>query len=191
MPAEFQEWRLQPLGEISEKFLAKGIMNFAQASIWVRTLQYRRNKDKENLLTIFTDNGGTCSTKHALLKRLAEENHFEGLTLRLGIFRMNVQNTPAVAHTLQRNRLAYLPEAHNYLRFAGKVVDCTMKPEAALDFESDILEEIVISTTQITEYKIAYHQDYLAKWLLANPDIPYTLEELWQVREQCIQDLAA
>lgn len=190
LPTVFQEWVIRPLGQISEAFLEKGIKNFEQASLFVQTLPYKRNKNKEEVLSVLKEHCGTCSTKHALLKRLAEENHFEGLSLWLGIFRMNAQNTPSVALTLQQNGLAYLPEAHNYLKFGNTILDYTLEEEKALIFENELLDEIIISPEQIGAYKIAYHKKYLAEWLLNNSNIPLTLEELWKVREQCIQALA-
>ncbi|WP_424544657.1 hypothetical protein [Sphingobacterium siyangense] len=102
---------------------------------------------------------------------------------------MNSKNTPAIKDVLSNYDLRYIPEAHNYLRnhnyiwdFAGISVDET-------EFELDLLEEVEISPEQITDYKIQYHKDYLLRWIETNK-IPYTLDVLWEIREECIAALA-
>ena len=61
-------------GEMSKAFLERGVTDFSSAAEYVRDLPYGRNADKLNLLTVFTDGCATCSTKHGLLKVLADEN---------------------------------------------------------------------------------------------------------------------
>ena len=61
-------------GEISQLFKQNYCFDFLSASEFVRNLPYQRNLNKDNLATVFTDNCGTCSTKHALLKKLAEDD---------------------------------------------------------------------------------------------------------------------
>ena len=69
---------------------------FKEACIYVKNLPYKRNSDKENSNVIIEENGGTCSTKHAYLKRISEELSMENLQLMLGIFMMNAKNTPKI-----------------------------------------------------------------------------------------------
>lgn len=187
IPFNFQ---IESDGEISQLFRKRAITDFPGAAAFIRTLPYGRNADKTNLSTVFSDNCGTCSTKHAVLKLLAEENNFEGVELTLGLFRMNARNTIEVAETLSKYGLDHIPEAHNYLKYRGEIMDCTKPDSSASDFIDDLLEETTISPGKITDYKVAYHKAYLGKWLKDNPEIRYSLEELWSIRELCIQDLA-
>ncbi len=184
-------FNINPTGKISQAFLQRNVFTFKQASEYVKQLPYGRNANKEDLAGIFIDNCGTCSTRHALLKQLAGENNFEGLNLVLGLFKMNAVNTPKISSTLQKYQLAYIPEAHNYLRFDGQIIDCTTANSKPEDFINDLIEEIVIEPEQITGFKVAYHKNYLKQWLLSNTSVMYSLEELWNIREQCIQDLSA
>jgi hypothetical protein len=108
---------IKPIGIISNKFLSHHIYTFDEATKFVRQLPYGRNNDKTDLTTIFYDNCGTCSTKHAILKQLANENNFNDLKLILGLFRMNAINTPKISETLKKSKLVYIPEAHNYLKY--------------------------------------------------------------------------
>ncbi|MFM9826412.1 hypothetical protein [Flavobacterium sp.] len=177
-------------GEISNEFLKINISTFQDACQFISRLPYGRNLDKNDLKTIFSENCGTCSTKHATLKKLAEENEFEGLKLMLGIFKMNAQNTPAITETLRENNLDFIPEAHNYLKFKNEILDYTKRNSSASDFEDSLLLEIEILTNQITNYKVEFHKKFLKKWLKENPEIEFDIQKIWKVREKCIEDLS-
>lgn len=109
----------------SALFIERGATDFAQACDFIRALPYRRNSGKTDPSIIFRENCGTCSTKHAALFLLAQENEIRGVQLMLGIYRMNRQNTPGIGDTLEKNGIEFLPEAHNYLRVNGEILDCT------------------------------------------------------------------
>ena len=176
--------------EISKLFKQNHCFDFLSASEFVRNLPYRRNLNKDNLATIFTDNCGTCSTKHALLKTLAEENNQADYKLILGIFRMNGENTLKIKLVLENHNLEYIPEAHNYLKFKNKILDFTKKNSSENDFINDLLEEIEIEPHKINQFKIEFHKNYLKNWLAKNPQIPFSLDELWKIREECIKALS-
>jgi hypothetical protein len=181
---------IQPFGVISKLFLNRGIFDFEEACSYIKNLRYGRNANKKERSTIFNDNCGTCSTKHALLKQLAEEHSCNDLELYLGIFKMNSINTPKIGRTLRKYNLEYIPEAHNYLKYRDEILDFTHKNSHPDDFINDLMEEIKIETSQIVDFKIKYHQDFLHNWLLQKQDIQYTLNEIWLIREQCIADLS-
>lgn len=185
------DFEIKPAGTVSEKFLGMGITNFKGASQFVRHLPYRRNTDKTDLMTVFNDGYGTCSTKHALLKQLAGENSTGDLQLILCIFKMNARNTPKVTTTLEKHGLDYVPEAHNYLKYQGQILDFTGPGFDPGNYEQDILEETEIMPAQITGFKVAHHRTFLQKWLEETPGIKYSLDELWTIRERCIADLAS
>src|SRR5690606_38829724 len=137
----------------------------------------------------FSDNCGTCSTKHAVLKQLADENNFDRIKLILGIFKMNGINTPQVGERLRKNNLTYIPEAHNYLKYQNQIFDFT-KPGSSLNFVNDLLVEIKIQPDEIQAPKIKIRKKYLAEFLKNDKTIHYSLDELWEIREQCIRDLS-
>lgn len=181
---------IKPVGTTSRKFLALNISNFNEATKFVRQLAYGRNENKADLTTVFTDNCGTCSTKHALLKQLSDENNFNDLKLIIGLFRMNSDNTPKISATLRQNKLDYIPEAHNYLKYGNQILDFTNKTSKPADFEGELIEEIEIQPDQIADFKVNYHKQYLTKWLDKQKAINLTLDQLWKIREQCIADLS-
>lgn len=180
---------LQKAGEISSHFIKMGILDFEKASDYVKDLRYKRNTEKEHHLCVLEDHGGTCSTKHALLKRLAEENTIKNVKLMLGIFKMNAANTPKISVILQKYALQEIPEAHNYLKIEKQIIDCTRRNSRPEDFANDLVEEIEIQPGQITHFKIEYHKEFLRNYLKKNPQITYSPEKFWQIREECIAAL--
>ncbi len=180
---------IKPAGEISKIFLDHKISTFHEAANFVRNLPYRRNKNKFDLTSVFTDNCGTCSTKHALLKKLADENSQAELQLITGLFRMNSINTPKISAILDHSKLDYIPEAHNYLKWQNQILDFTTKSSKPFDFENDLIEEIEIQPEQIVDFKVAYHREYLTQWLIKQK-LNLTLDQLWSIREHCIASLS-
>jgi len=182
-------FKIKSAGKISTTFLELGIDDFHSALLFIKNLPYKRNIDKSNSLCVFNDSGGTCSTKHALLKNLALENNFNDLQLMLGIFKMNSINTPKISSVLDKYKLQEMPEAHNYLKYQNEIIDCTRKNSSAADFINDLIEEVEIQPSQITDFKIQYHQKFLTNYLQENPQIPYSIDEFWKIREECITAL--
>jgi thiol-disulfide isomerase/thioredoxin len=174
---------------ISQQFLQRNIFNFEQAIYFMKQMPYGRNSNKNDLTILFAENCGTCSSKHALLKQLAIENNFAEIKLMVGLFKMNETNASEVAATLLQNHLEFIPEAHCYLRFDDEIIDATKANSQASDFVADLIEEIEIQPNQITNFKVEFHKNYLQKWLNENKEIKFSLDEIWNVREQCIKDL--
>src|SRR6218665_906649 len=189
--ATLPDFKIALSGGISGACLSRGLDSFHRVADFIHHLPYGRNADKSNLASLFTEGRGTCSTKHAFLSRLAQEQGQEGIQLTVGLYRMHAKNTPAVARRLGQHGLNFIPEAHCYLKFGGRRFDFTKSGPGALDFEPDLIEEISIEPEQINGYKVSYHKTYLKAWLQTNPELNLALEELWQIREQCIGDLSA
>ena len=127
--------------KISKAFLKIKVNNFFEACLHVGAWPYFRNKDKSNLLAMFNEQCGTCSTKHALLKELANENNFNDLQLMLGIFKMNERNTPKTEGILKNYHLDHIPEAHCYLRYKNQILDFTNINAKPIHFLDDLLFE--------------------------------------------------
>lgn len=184
------DFEINPNGDISIEFLKLNINCFVQACNFIQNLTYHRNTNKNDLLTLFTDNCGTCSTKHAILKSLADENNFLDLKLMIGIFKMNSSNVPKITSTLAKYDLEYIPEAHCYLKYKNTVYDFTKQNSKPSDFLNDLLDEIEISPKQIIDFKVNYHKEFLIQWLGQNQNINLTINEIWNIREECIYALS-
>ena len=176
-------------GVVTQKVAALGIYGWEDLVCWVRALPYGRNKQRGNPLLVLEESKGSCSTKHALLKLFAEENAYTGIKLYVGIYKMNPQNTPQVKDVLLSHGLAYLPEAHCYLKVGNQRMDATKTNFNVADFEQDILKEIEINVEQIADYKVNMHKDFLKRWLDENR-IELSFQQLWEIREECIEQLS-
>jgi len=174
--------------ELSSLMRDRGIHTFQEAAKWVESLPYRRNRDKKSHTAILDEQCGTCSTKHVFLKRLAYENRRPEVRLMLGIFKMDSCNTPAIAPVLKKFKLKYLPEAHNYLRVHGQILDFTGLGMNETDLADSLLTEREISPYQNTAYKNGMHRTYLVRWI-RKKRLPYSRLGIWWIREECIEAL--
>ena len=76
-------------GLVSNQFIKLNCYNFGEACAYIKKLPYKRNENRNLLLSVFTEQCGTCSTKHACLKMLAEENEWNHIKLMVCIFDMD------------------------------------------------------------------------------------------------------
>lgn len=85
--------------------------------------------------------------------------------------------------------MPYIPEAHCYISMAGERIDFTNEQSDIDKIANDIIREIEILPQQVAAYKIEYHREFLKQWLV-EMKINYTLEQLWEIRESCINILS-
>ena len=182
-------WRLpdftldasRPLGR---RFAALGIRDFRAAAGHVRSLPYGRNSDRSDWRLVLSEGCGTCSTKHALLAKLARENG-RRVALVLGVYEMDGINTPGVGGVLKSNGLRRVPEAHCYLAHEGARVDLTRQGGEG-QIQRFLYEED-IEPRQIGEYKVEAHKKFVRRWAEEQGLDP---GHVWRAREECIAALA-
>ncbi len=173
-------------GHLSRAFRARGIENLGQALDWVKDLPYGRNSSPHDAPLVVTEQRGTCSTKHAILARLALEIGVPA-ELRMALFEMNEANTPGVGATLAEAGLDAMLEAHCLMDLAGVQVDVTglAQGEAApvyLSFRT--LDPLGLAD------KAPMHRIALDDWLREREQ-GMPLDAAWDVRERCIAALGA
>jgi hypothetical protein len=183
-------FKINNWGPVSANFLNRDIHDFIGAMDYIRKLPYKRNKNKVEITCVFDEHCGTCSTKHAALYQLAQENGEYEVKLYLSIYKMNARNTYKVKDILEKNGLDYIPEAHNYIKINNEIVDCTGPGFNPSNYKKDILEEIQIESYQITDFKVQHHKSFLIDWLNQNPEIHISIDKLWKIREDCIRALS-
>ena len=54
-------------GPIARTFLSMGIKDFHHACRYVHELPYGYNSDRDDLMILFKENMGSCTTKHAVI----------------------------------------------------------------------------------------------------------------------------
>jgi hypothetical protein len=165
-----------------------GINTWNELIQFVRELPYGRNSNRTDFRLVIIEKKGSCSSKHALLKKIADLNKIQNVKLVLGIYKMNRQNTPNIGNVLLENKIEFIPEAHCYLKIDDKRTDITTNNSDFEKIERDILNELEIEPEQVAEFKIEYHKDFLTKWILENR-IDREFNEIWKIREKCIENL--
>jgi hypothetical protein len=155
----------------------------------VKHIPYGRNSNRHDFSLVVSENKGTCSSKHALLKDFANNNNIPNVKLYIGIFKMNEENTSKIFPLLTENQVNFIPEAHCYLKINEIPLDVTTSESFYNKIQNDILEEIEIEPFQVAEFKLDYHKEFLKKWINETHQTK-TFDEIWTIRENCIQKLA-
>src|SRR5216684_584149 len=173
--------KLKPVGPVAAAFIALNLEDYRAAARYLRGLAYGRNSNRTDPLAVLRERRGTCSTKHALLARLATEQQLP-IRLLLGIYEMNGRNTPGVGR---------VPEAHCYVMYNDNRIDITRAVDGAEPI-AKFLHEEVISPDQIADYKVSVHHHFLRNWIgTAATSRAMSLDAAWKIREECIAALAA
>ena len=180
--------RIASKGKVSKEFLNIDISTLKDAIEFVRHLPYGRNESRDFSL-VLKEKRGTCSSKHALLKCLADEQDWADIHLHLIIYGMSQSNTPGIGDSLSKYDLAYIPEAHCVISVGGDYLDVTTSASSSESWESNILHDQKIEANDVVENKIQWHRSHLQKWLSTN-QILLSLDELWAIREECIHALS-
>jgi hypothetical protein len=116
--------KITPAGVISETFLRLGIRSFAEACRHVHELPYRYNSDRDDLMILFKEKMGSCTTKHAVIATLAAELGLP-VTKSIGIYAMTDEIVSGTDRILDRYDLPYLPMVHCFLTSDDLRVDLT------------------------------------------------------------------
>ena len=174
---------------LSKNLNQHGISTWDQLLHYISALPYGRNSNRADLSLVLSESKGSCSSKHALVKQIAMENNIGPVELILCIYKMNRRNTPAVAPILNQFSLDYIPEAHCYLKVNGIECDLTGPDSDFLSYTNDILYKEIIKPSQVVDYKIIRHKEFLQDWLNQSKS-NLSFDELWRIRELCIQQLS-
>ncbi len=185
---KMKNFKIKSTENLSQKALTLGLHSYLDLVNSIQKIPYGRNSERGNLELVFTENRGTCSSKHALIQAIATENNFNDLKLILGIYKMTVINTPNIGNVISENHLSYLPEAHCYLKYQNETIDITTAHSDFEKIKNSIIEELEIKPFQIEQFKIDYHKNFIQKWIIQEK-IPFTAAEIWVIREKCISNL--
>jgi hypothetical protein len=111
-------------GIISSTFINLGIKNFWDACKYVHDLPYGYNSTTEDILILFKEGYGSCTTKHAVIATLAEELNI-AVHKMVGIYAMNDEIVTGTHRILEKYHLPYLPMNHCFLVYNSLRVDLT------------------------------------------------------------------
>ena len=171
-------------GDFTELMQEAGVVSFNDACRFVSTIPYQRISNKDDLSLVYHERRGTCSSKHAFLKVLAEEQGMDDLQLVLIFFKMS-ENTHSVLKGLfDLIDLDYIPEAHICLKKGEEYLDFTTRFK--WDVSEFVMEEQIIDIETLLNSKKTMHKNFISNWNKSK----YSLEEIWSWREQCIKLLS-
>jgi hypothetical protein len=94
----FPDMPITDAGPISKTFLGLGIARFLDACQYVLGLPYGYNSNRDDLMILFKEKMGTCSTKHAVIATLAAEMGLP-ITRGVGIYPMTETLVTAMGKT--------------------------------------------------------------------------------------------
>jgi hypothetical protein len=111
-------------GAISKHFLSLGIHQFLEACDYVHQLPYGYNTNRDDLMILFKEEMGSCTTKHAVIATLAAEL---GLPINkcIGIYPMTEALVTGTEKILNKYDLPYIPMIHCFLEYRDHRVDLT------------------------------------------------------------------
>lgn len=183
-----QEQQLTSQDKLTVLIKKTGVKTWLEAIELVRALPYGRNENRADFNLVIIEQKGTCSSKHAMLKKLADLNKIPNIALILCIYRMTEKNTPKIGNILTKNAIDCIPEAHCYLKVAEQRMDLTTTESDFSHLKKDVLKEIEIQPEQVSTFKVLYHQDFIKNWLKTT-NSPYQFKHIWSIREKCIENL--
>jgi hypothetical protein len=111
-------------GVVSRAFLDLSIKSFLEACRYVHELPYGYNSDRDDLMILFKERMGTCTTKHAVIATLASENALP-VTRGVGVYAMTEEIVTGTSAILAQFGLPYVPMIHCFLEYEGRRIDLT------------------------------------------------------------------
>ncbi|WP_282043140.1 hypothetical protein [Winogradskyella flava] len=183
-------WDLTSKDELTQLIKRHGINSWYDLTLHVKSLPYGRNVNRSDVSLVWKEQKGTCSSKHAFLKHVADLNNLPNIELILCMYKMNSINTAKIGSVLSDNQLNYIPEAHCYIKINEERFDYTSINSDFSKIKSDILLEKDIEPHQVADFKVQFHKSYLKDWIV-DRCIPLNFERIWEIREQCIANLSS
>jgi len=151
----FPDKPLSNAGIISSKFLSLGIKSFNQACRYVQELPYGYNSNRNDLMILFKEKKGTCTTKHAVIATLAKELNLS-IEKSIGIYTMTEEIVTGTDEILKERHLPYVPMIHCFLVYGQYRVDLS---EGNNNGKNRSIEEFLY--TQRVEPNLSEKAEYL------------------------------
>ena len=120
----FPNPQLTNKGIVSETFLSLQIRKFQDACSYVHRLPYGYNSTRDDVLILFKEGFGSCTTKHAVIATLSEELGIP-IDKYVGIYAMDESLVTGTSRILGKYSLPYLPMHHCFLQYQSHRVDLT------------------------------------------------------------------
>lgn len=184
--SELPDFVIAESGPLSRTARLRGYARFAELVEAIRALAYGRLRDSSDIAAVLQERRGTCSSKHRFLAALAHECGHAEIQLVLALYEMSESNTAGVGSVLRAEGLTAIPETHCYLACRGRRFDFTGLAAATVSPFDALIEEQIVSPTDLPAAKLAYHRAAIDAWARARDMDP---QRAWAIRERCIARL--
>ena len=175
-------------GVLSKYFLDLGITGFQDACHYVHQMPYGFNSESDDLLILFKDGKGTCTSKHRVIAALAEEIDLP-VVKTICLYAMTEEIVSGTHTIVERYELPYIPMGHCFLSFDELQIDLT---EGNSNGKKRPIHEFLYTQTvppTITDKeKYRYVREALVDLLLHREELKHTsLNTLLHAREEGIK----
>jgi hypothetical protein len=188
----FPETVISRNGPVSEEFNRLKVASLHAACRWVHELPYGYNSDRDDLMILFKEKMGTCTTKHAVIGTLARELELP-IRKHVGIYAMTEGLVTGTNELLARFGLPYIPMLHCFLVYETFRVDLT---EGNRNGKNGPIEEFLY--TERVEPNISGKDEYmlyrraLNDVILKRPELKgVDIRRILQAREEGLKLLKA
>jgi hypothetical protein len=151
----FPDRQITDAGPVSQAFLDLGITSLQRACRYVHELPYGYNSNRDDLMTLFKEKMGTCTTKHAAIAALAQELALP-IYKHVGIYAMTEDLVTGTGKLLAEYDLPYIPMLHCFLVYEQFRVDLT---EGNRNGKNRAIEEFL--SVERVEPSISSKDEYL------------------------------
>ena len=179
-------------GVVSNEFKKIGVQGFIDACRYVHRLPYGYNSDRDDLLVLFREGYGSCTTKHAVIATLAEELRVS-VVKNIGVYAMTEKIVTGTNGILKEFDLPYIPMVHCFLVYGDFRVDLTEGNQNGKNCAIDrflYTAPVIPNITAKDEYLI--YRNALKERILARPELQgKDIKQILQAREKGIELLKA
>jgi hypothetical protein len=179
-------------GAVSDTFRSLGILSFMDACRYVHELPYGYNSDRDDLMILFKERFGSCTTKHATIAALAQELGLP-ITRGVGIYPMTEAIVTGAGKILREYALPYVPMIHCFLEYENDRVDLTEGNRNGKNRPvDDFLYTARVETTISARDEYMVYRKALKDVILKRPEIAGVgLTAILQAREAGLKILKA
>jgi hypothetical protein len=176
-------------GPISNLVRQRDILTYRAAADVVWPPPYKRTSDgPDKYRRVLLEEGGTCSSKHALLAALAREEEIP-VSLVLVFYELNGYNTPGADKTLRHYGLDAVPESHAWLEYQDHWIDITdavhgSQPNLNLSQRRIYFRLVIIQPEDIGSKRHELHRVAIQDWL-TRKHLRFSVDQILAILAEC------
>lgn len=176
---------------LTNKFKKLDIYNIYDAIEYVREIPYKQIVDFNDCALVLDENYGNCALKHLLIKKLAVENNFNDVQLKLCTFNLSTNIFPFLQGVFEDKPFKSFPEMHCYLELDGNSYDVTAKNHKFETIKNNILDYNEVLNDEdlddIIKLMNSKYDEIIVKWIEKKKLIDVDLKTFKEIRSAIIE----